>query len=188
MPKVDRRIMKTKEAINNAFIQLMSERDFNKITINDISERANINRGTIYLHYTDKFDLLDKCIDEHLSNMLNFCNSTKTGEERLNIFHSLLPMFKYFEENYLLYSSMLSNKGISCFHDKMMRMSINGINELINLGKINQEYNKDVDIQFMASAFVGTVEWWIENDMPHSPQFMAQRLWNIFESNQFFNP
>jgi AcrR family transcriptional regulator len=44
MPRVDRRIRKTREAINKAFIELMAERDFDKITINDIAERANMNR------------------------------------------------------------------------------------------------------------------------------------------------
>ena len=60
MPKVDRRITKSQEAIKKALIELMSEKSFDDITIQDIADRANVNRGTIYLHYLDKFDLLDK--------------------------------------------------------------------------------------------------------------------------------
>lgn len=59
MPKVDRRITKSQEAIKKALIELMSEKSFDDITIQDIADRANVNRGTIYLHYLDKFDLLD---------------------------------------------------------------------------------------------------------------------------------
>ncbi|MNC17857.1 Bacterial regulatory protein, tetR family [compost metagenome] len=51
MSKVDRRIGKTQEAIKNAVIELMSEKNFDDITIQDISDRANVSRGTIYLHY-----------------------------------------------------------------------------------------------------------------------------------------
>ncbi|MBO7743093.1 TetR/AcrR family transcriptional regulator [Paenibacillus sp. MWE-103] len=69
MTKVDRRIIKTREAINKALIELMSEKSFENITINDIAEKANLNRGTLYLHYTDKYDLLDKCIKDHLGNL-----------------------------------------------------------------------------------------------------------------------
>ncbi|MFJ8456079.1 TetR/AcrR family transcriptional regulator [Bacillus paramycoides] len=185
MSKIDRRVLKTKNAINKAFIELLSERDFDDITINAISERANVNRGTIYLHYTDKFDLLNKCIEDHLNNMSEFCTLEKQGEERFDVFHSLLPMFQYFEEHYLFYSSMLSNKGTSRFHDKMMSMTINEMNERIKMGDINQGLNKEVVVQYMASAFVGVVEWWIKNNMPHSPQFMAQQLWSIFESSNF---
>lgn len=54
---MDRRIQKTRQSIMNTFIDLLAEKGFEKITINDIAERANINRGTVYLNYVDKFDL-----------------------------------------------------------------------------------------------------------------------------------
>ena len=51
MPKVDRRILKSQEAIKKALIELMAKNNFDDITIQDIADRANVNRGTIYLHY-----------------------------------------------------------------------------------------------------------------------------------------
>jgi AcrR family transcriptional regulator len=69
MSKVDRRITKSQESIKNAVIELMTEKRFDDITIQDISDRANVNRGTIYLHYTDKFDLLDRIIEEHINKL-----------------------------------------------------------------------------------------------------------------------
>jgi AcrR family transcriptional regulator len=54
---VDRRILKSQDAIQKAVIELMSEKNFDDITIQYISDRANVSRGTIYLHYTDKFYL-----------------------------------------------------------------------------------------------------------------------------------
>ena len=75
MAKIDRRITKSQEAIKKALIELMSEKSFDDITIQDIADRANVNRGTIYLHYLDKFDLLDKVMEEHINNMGEFCES-----------------------------------------------------------------------------------------------------------------
>jgi AcrR family transcriptional regulator len=69
MSKVDRRIAKSQEAIKNAVIELMSEKNFDDITIQEISDRANVSRGTIYLHYLDKYDLLDKLITEHIEEL-----------------------------------------------------------------------------------------------------------------------
>lgn len=188
MPTVDRRIKKTREAINQAFLELMAERDFDKITINDISERANINRGTIYLHYTDKFDLLDKCVEEHLSNMVKFCALAKPGSS--DVFPFLLAMFQYFEEHALFYSSMLTNKGIPlpCFHDRLLLMIMQEMNERMNMGSRNREMNNEIVMQFMASAFVGVVEWWIKNKMPYTPHYMAQQVCTIFERSQFLSP
>src|ERR1700730_9494733 len=76
LAKVDRRILKTQEALKKAVIELMSEKNFDDITIQDLSDRANVSRGTIYLHYLDKFDLLDKLIEEHINEMGEICEST----------------------------------------------------------------------------------------------------------------
>lgn len=73
MIKVDRRVLKTKEAINKAFIQLLSEKSFDSITINDIAKSANINRGTVYLHFNDKYDLMDKVTENHLRGLTDSC-------------------------------------------------------------------------------------------------------------------
>ena len=53
---VDRRVRKTQSAIKKAFIQLLKQKDLDHITIHDITEAADINRGTFYLHYEDKYD------------------------------------------------------------------------------------------------------------------------------------
>lgn len=47
---MDRRIGKSKKVIIDALTQLMAEKDFDQITINEIAVRANVNRGTVYLH------------------------------------------------------------------------------------------------------------------------------------------
>ena len=69
MKKEDRRIQKTKAAISAALFDLLEEKDFDQISINDIADRANVNRGTIYFHYADKFDLLDKIIEDRLEDL-----------------------------------------------------------------------------------------------------------------------
>lgn len=51
---VDRRIRKSQKAIKSAVIELMTEKNFDDITLQDISDRADVSRGTIYLHYVDK--------------------------------------------------------------------------------------------------------------------------------------
>lgn len=63
----DLRVQKTKKAIHDAFFELLQEEPFEKITINQISQRAMIGKGTFYYHYTDKYDLAEKLIQEYIS-------------------------------------------------------------------------------------------------------------------------
>lgn len=62
----DRRARATREAIHGAFFQLLRERGFARVTVTGICERADINRSTFYLHYVDKYALLDALIDQAL--------------------------------------------------------------------------------------------------------------------------
>jgi AcrR family transcriptional regulator len=58
--KEDLRITRTKKRIKDALIQLLQEKSYEQITIQDIADKAMINRNTFYLHYLDKADLLEK--------------------------------------------------------------------------------------------------------------------------------
>lgn len=62
--KTDRRVIKTKRAIRNAFAELLSEKDINKITIKDISDVAEINRKTFYSYYAGVYQLIDEIENE----------------------------------------------------------------------------------------------------------------------------
>ena len=62
----DRRVRRTKQLIKQSLIELMHEKPFKDITVKDITERADLNRGTFYLHYVDIYDLLSKIEDETL--------------------------------------------------------------------------------------------------------------------------
>ncbi len=57
---VDKRVVRTKKAIRNAFTELLAEKDLNYITIKDIADRANINRKTFYNYYNGIYQLIDE--------------------------------------------------------------------------------------------------------------------------------
>ena len=67
----DLRILKTLVLIKDAFVELMDQKGFRNITVNDIAERAMISRSTFYLHYADKYELLNKVTDEAIFSVLN---------------------------------------------------------------------------------------------------------------------
>ena len=68
----DLRIIKTRMNIKNAFIQLLRENDFNTITVQNILDRALINRKTFYNHYQDKYDLAEQLIQEFFNECTSF--------------------------------------------------------------------------------------------------------------------
>ena len=84
-PKLeDRRVRRTKKLLKESFIELMSEKQIKDITVKDLTEHADLNRGTFYLHYLDIYDLLNQLEDEVIENVsmmiqdFNFRNSNQS--------------------------------------------------------------------------------------------------------------
>lgn len=67
------RITQTKQFLINAFYNLASQKDFEKITIANITKEAQVNRATFYAHFNDKYDLIDYImgiLPQHLSKVI----------------------------------------------------------------------------------------------------------------------
>lgn len=107
---MDRRVLKTRKAIIEAFVGLLEEQDFEQITINEIADRANVNRGTIYLHYADKFDLLDQCIETYLQRLLDACMIESPTTTPVTAKDALLRTFCYLEQHATTYTTLLTKK------------------------------------------------------------------------------
>jgi len=180
MPKLDRRIAKSQVAIKNAVIELMSEKSFDDITIQDIADRADVNRGTIYLHYTDKYDLLDKMIEEHMDNLRELCQSAS----EMTFQEGNYVWYEYFERNYLFFSTMLASKGAPSFRSRFLDLVVEETKSEVETteGK-NQGLSEDVILQFFGSAVVGAVEWWFKNGMPLPARVMAEQTGALLDRN-----
>lgn len=177
---MDRRILKTQEALKKAVIEMMSEKNFDDITIQDISDRANVSRGTIYLHYMDKFDLLDKLMETHINELREICES---GAD-LEYVDANLPWFEYLASNHLFFSTMLASKGAPSFRSRFVEYLIEEFRDEVNTaqGK-NQGLNADILLQFIVTSYVGLIEWWLMNGMPYPPDVMAEQVGILLERN-----
>lgn len=177
---MDRRILKTQEAIKSAFIELMTEKNFDHVTIQDISDRANVGRRTIYHHYTDKFDLLDKLIKEHINELRKLCQSAS----ELSFAEGNLLWFEYFENNYSFFSTMLASKGASTFRKHFLEFVIEELEGEVNVneGK-NQGLSKEIILRFFGAAIVEIVEAWINNGISESTQVVAEQVGILLDRN-----
>jgi AcrR family transcriptional regulator len=68
--RIDPRVRRTRKLLEEAFLELIQERNFQAITIQDIADRATVNRATFYAHFEDKYDLLDSFIREQFNERL----------------------------------------------------------------------------------------------------------------------
>ena len=94
MNQNDLRVIKTKKYIEESFIYLLRQKDFNKITVQDILDRALINRSTFYKHYTDKYQLAENLCNEVFDLLIT---GVKNRFECANVEDALMvikPLYK----------------------------------------------------------------------------------------------
>ncbi|MBB3110148.1 AcrR family transcriptional regulator [Paenibacillus phyllosphaerae] len=177
---MDRRIKKNQAAIMHAFLQLIAKKDFEKITINEIAELADVNRGTVYSHYA----VLDKCVENQLNHLMECCYSIDAAGP----FPSKAPLLRTIQEienNALLYKTLLDMKDVPSFRTHLSRMIHNQLMEHLKADSAGlDELGKLIFAQFMSSAIVGVIEWWFNASMPCSAEELTERLWSLLEANR----
>lgn len=172
---MDRRILKSRQAIMEAFIELLAEKSLEKIKINDIAERANVNRGTIYLHFTDKYDLQEQCINTYLQQLQDSCLADGEVTE-LQMQDILLRSFEFLESNATIYNTLITGSGIPVFRESMMKMVEEGVKEYLEKWRLDLQSSLEVEVQFITSAVVGLMEWWVKEGIPYPPLTMVEQL------------
>jgi len=184
--KYERKTLQTKNDIKEAFTALLEEKNFNAVTVRDITTRANINRGTFYLHYLDKYDLLEKCEQEifhHLdekteemlpSNMKHFLLSDTPHPFIINI-------FAYFQKNAPFLKVVLGPNGDPSFEEKLRNLIIKKMfKNVSNFTKI-ENLNMPIEVitQFVSSALIGVIRYWLNTDRKQTPEEIAWMLFQI---------
>ena len=165
------KITQTKTQIINSFLQLLLEKNFQNITINDITEKSKINRSTFYRHYLDKYDLLDKIENEVVENINNnysleipkmfFQNDIDDFEKFSN---RALILFDLVHKNLEVISILFSNNTQTTLKVKLLKLVKKNINYATeNLPELKKIENKDMLIAYASATIIGLLEYWIEH-------------------------
>ena len=114
----DKRIIKTRNGIKTAFMQLLLEQEIGKITISNLAETARINRSTFYLHYPD-VNAVMKDIENEIETEISECISgfeiNRVYESTYSILTALTRLFKSTSSDYIVsrIKEILTNKSIA---------------------------------------------------------------------------
>jgi len=181
--------MRTRQLLRDALVELIAERGYEKITVQDITERATINRATFYLHYSDKLDLFYQSTKEILNDLVSSLNDTfddkvefdfsKDADEPHDTF---MHLFEQISLNSKLYKVFLTEKDIPYFSSGLKEIIIDFISNGINFTQPDDKrltVPREMAVRYFAAAFLEVIVWWLENDMHYSPKFMATRLMRI---------
>ena len=173
--KEDRRVRRTKKLLTQALTQLMQKKQINEITVKELTDLADMNRGTFYLYYKDIYDMLEKIEDgifEALEEITLLHEHDNMAAQTKPI---LLDLFRFIAENQEMCRVLLSPHG-----DMNFLHRLNGVmrEKCLEIWPSNQENQSEADFEYHYSFVIfgcaGLIRAWVNRNCQESAVQMAE--------------
>lgn len=186
--KTDRRVLRTRVALRDAFLTLIREKGYDAITVEEITQRAGLGRATFYLHYKDKEDLLLDQLNALAQNRVQLLAEIPISGWDIKTNPPYLPILLVFQnaaENASLYRVVLHSEG-SVRITARLRDIIRSALETIQVqgGEGGFSLSTTVPLEFLAAylagALVGAISWWLDQDGSYDAVEMTRTFQLMF--------
>lgn len=176
---MDRRQKKTRLAIFKGFTELLSEKNYNQITVGEIIARADVGRATFYTHFETKDFLLKELCEELFGHVFQ----SETGDHEHNyIFECNAPdsvflhLFQHLQKNDNNIMSLLTSANNELFLQYFKVNLVELIKKHLSLfaHRKASELPEAFWLNHIASTFVETVRWWMDNQMQETPEIITR--------------
>lgn len=187
---IDRRARRTRQALHEALIQLIIERDYDEITVMDIADGANVGRSTFYAHFTDKDDLL-RSGTIHFRDMLlreHAARRSASGTDAPLLSFSRF-MTEHLKERKQLYRALQKGRAGPIIWDAF-RLYVAELvrTELSARAKKGTEpHETELAVQFIVGAFMSVLTWWMDRGAKEDPGEI-DRLFTKLAAEGFSRP
>jgi len=177
----DPRIVRTRTLMRNALMELIADRGFSSLTIQDVTRQAGLHRTTFYLHYTGLHELLEDCtktlFSEVRSEIFKVWDMQQVQDPAVlepiveNVLHHL-------EKHGAFYRTLLGKQGDPLFRELFQALLTELIFEPItrNASRETISYPLEMTLQFYSTGFIGIASWWLEKGMPISAEQAAHQV------------
>lgn len=189
--KMDRRIQRTRQALRTALLELIKEKGYDTISIDDITGRANVARATFYLHYQDKEELLLEEFAEMATEKVQILSNIPfsawfESQEGSAGSPPLLILFQHIYDNSELYYILIKSERSGRIIERIRKISTGAIAQFVETKAKTDPipFLFKVPFEFFAAFFSGallsTVDWWLEEDMRHTPTEVTHLFQDLF--------
>ncbi len=185
MQKLDPRVVRTRRLLREAFMELVGEKGYWDTTIQDITDRATLNRVTFYLHYDNKEDLLVQTTKHILDELVKRVEPPQEGASPREVVQAALAANFQVYANYADFmKAMLGKNGVWSFifamQDYHYRTSMETFQKMGKDFSPEKEREIQIVLRGMHSSFMGVLQWWLANDMSLPREEMAQIVYKIY--------
>ena len=180
MTKTDRRVQRTRELLQKALIELISEREYATIKIQDIVDRANVARTTFYKHYNSKDELFMSCHEVMISEFHPGPFHALSQEEILSpdIPTEMTSAYQHLEQRRRQLYPIFQGKDSPLILRQIRDRSAREIEANLRLafGEAKTTIPLDLLANYLAGAQIALMQWWLEKRRPHTAEQLTRTI------------
>jgi AcrR family transcriptional regulator len=161
----DRRVRRTRKLLHEAFIAVVIEKGYEKTTVQDILDRADVGRSTFYVHYRDKEALLTASFDE-MRDQLERELADITAADPIDVALPAALLFEHASRNTRVYRALCGRQGGALVQRYLRRLIGDLLRERLRpqFTQTGTDVPAEVAAEFHTSAALGLLVWWIDHD------------------------
>ena len=172
---VDRRVRKTRRQLRECLITLLKEKKVQDITVRELTDMADLNRGTFYLHYKDVFDLLEKTeaeLQEDLNQLVCKHDAVDLKQRPSVIFNEIYSLVY---DNADLIEILLGENGDLNFVNRLKQLIREKcLKDWMEVFRSGNAAAFDAFFSFIVSGCIGLVQYWLQTGLKETPEQMAK--------------
>jgi AcrR family transcriptional regulator len=183
--RFDRRKQRTRQQLKDAAAKLILERGFDAVTIQDITDYADVGRGTFYLHFRDKEEIVARIIQDSFeafegANIPSLDNMTVEQRDLI----AFTGFFMHIAEQGALFRAVGGSIGAAnvaaYIGDYVLKRAIMRLNEQ----NLYPDVPPEIAAQFMAGALMQMVSWWLNHTDEYTPQQVGRMFFHMLHGKE----
>ncbi|HYW74871.1 MAG TPA: TetR/AcrR family transcriptional regulator [Pyrinomonadaceae bacterium] len=169
----DRRTRRTRNKVSGALVDLIKEKRFDDITVQNLIDRAGVGRSTFYSHFRDKEDAFEhqwEAFSQHLANQIKWDQAGRDS------FFPVAPLFRHLQEEQSFYRGLVRSGKIDALLKRGVDYLTGNIETALNQILESREITVPIPVlsHYLANECFGLLKWWLDAGMPYTPAAMDQ--------------
>ena len=169
--KPDRRTQRTRRQVSGALVDLIKEKRFDDITVQNVIDRAGVGRSTFYSHFRGKEDVFEQQWEEFIGRLAGQINWAKVGA---GSFVPVRSLFQHLQEAQSFYRGLVRSRKI----DPIFKSGIESLSQRIEAALKRRVVEPSIPIpilsNYLASELFALLRWWLDAGMPYTPASMDE--------------
>ncbi|MBI2885789.1 MAG: TetR/AcrR family transcriptional regulator [Chloroflexi bacterium] len=178
----DRRVRRTRRLLRESLLALILEKGYDKVTVQDVLDRADVGRATFYAHFHDKDDLLVSGIEELVASLRqHLAVAARAGSHESHAgFDLARALFEHAAAHRRPYRAHVSGRAGAVLrkyaHEQFTTLLREHLHDVASTHGATPVVPLEVTVQYFASALLGVLTWWLDNET----QYSAEEMGNMF--------